>query len=319
MHAHPKWAGGVTIPQLDISLEQLLPILQPDWFGITRIGGAGIKRSRKRRVGIHAVHAVVDDNILARPDMIEIEVALKSLKTPETGAGVGVLSYPIKFHGRQLERFSVGTKHGSANVSCWQGVNVIFITGAVGYLEWRQAPGESLLRKHHSYGQVRGEAIFAGMYVVRKPIDSSRAGAGGEAVVPRTRSLRRDIGEEDRRDRRAELEREGFGAPQHSEDRSDALAFTHRAQLRKHGPAIGGGASAVADRGEKSPFNFLLRENNVLITLLEAIATVAIVAAGKNVDITCVGAGKVLVNMKTVARDGCGRSRGWSGFLRSGS
>jgi len=48
--------------------------------------------------------------------------------------------------------------------------------------------------------------------------------------------------------------------------------------LRQQGAAIGRRTGAVADRGEKAPFDLLLREYDVLIALPETVATIAVVA-----------------------------------------
>ena len=117
--------------------------------------------------------------------------------------------------------------------------------------------------------------IFPGMDIV-KGIDAIRPRAGREAIILRTKlqfyvreGIVRIVGRSQQR---------GIGAAKNTEYGGDALMFAHGAQLRQQGAAIGGRAGAVANRGEKAPFDFLLREHDVLIALAETVTTIAVVA-----------------------------------------
>jgi len=51
----------------------LLAVFQLDELGFAPIRRAWIKRARERGVGVHAVHAIEDQDVLAWADMIELK------------------------------------------------------------------------------------------------------------------------------------------------------------------------------------------------------------------------------------------------------
>ena len=84
--------------------------------------------------------------------------------------------------------------------------------------------------------------------------------------------------------------------------------------MGKERAALVGGASGAADDGEETALGFLLRENDVLLALLEDVAAIGVVAAGEDVNFRRVGAGEFFVDMEMIADDGSDSLRSRSGI-----
>ena len=157
------------------------------------------------------------------------------------------------------------------------------------------------------------------MHVV-KGVDAVGIGAGFEAVVARTqfqRNIRqRLVGIIGQRKKRR------LGAAQHSEDGSDALAVAHRAELREKRAGFTDWTRPAADGRKKTIVGALVREHDVLLAGLEAIAAVAILSAGEDVDFRGgfrrAGNGEALINPEMIARQARGDDVHGRGVLRRG-
>jgi hypothetical protein len=78
----------------------------------------------------------------------------------------------------------------------------------------------------------------------------------------------------------------------------------HGTELREQGASVDGRASARANRDEQAPIVSAVGDDEVLSAWGEMVGTVAVVAAGKDIHVRGVGAGKLFVHMNAIVNDG---------------
>lgn len=91
--------------------------------------------------------------------------------------------------------------------------------------------------------------------------------------------------------------------PQDAENRGDIPAVAHRSQLGYQRDSFAGRASAAACRGEEPSLGLLLRENEILLSLLESVRAVTVVAAREDVDLGNLRPRKPFVDAEMVASE----------------
>src|ERR1700747_2468314 len=99
------------------------------------MSGTGIEGGGERRIGIFTIHAIENENVFARADVIELKIAPRSLKTPEAGSRSVVPAGAIKLPRCVRHGLSVRTANAAMDPTGRQRIHVIFVAGSIGDLE----------------------------------------------------------------------------------------------------------------------------------------------------------------------------------------